>query len=180
MEGKKGISEDWLSLWMGLFIFVLGLGMFVGMDLLGWGIKLNIWTDLNKSLSSVSGTLKGMPGFTSLFLTYLFMLFLTMIGAVAMGVNAGRFILGFTLIFWISFGCFLLGHYAHFAANTPEQLKSFGITWSLKLTGEGGFIVALLAGLLVGNFFPGAAKVMQDAAVAPIPPITAMPSRSSG
>ena len=163
MEGKKGISEDWLSLWMGLFIFVLGLGMFVGMDLLGWGIKLNIWTDLNKSLSSVSGTLKGMPGFTSLFLTYLFMLFLTMIGAVAMGVNAGRFILGFTLIFWISFGCFLLGHYAHFAANTPEQLKSFGITWSLKLTGEGGFIVALLAGLLVGNFFPGAAKVMQDA-----------------
>ena len=163
MEGKKGISEDWLSLWMGLFIFVLGLGMFIGMDLLGWGIKLNIWTDLNKSLSSVSGTLKGMPGFTSLFLTYLFMLFLTMIGAVAMGVNAGRFILGFTLIFWISFGCFLLGHYAHFAANTPEQLKSFGITWSLKLTGEGGFIVALLAGLLVGNFFPGAAKVMQDA-----------------
>jgi uncharacterized membrane protein YadS len=163
MEGKKGISEDWLSLWMGLFIFVLGLGMFIGMDLLGWGVKLNIWTDLNKSLSSVSGTLKGMPGFTSLFLTYLFMLFLTMIGAVAMGVNAGRFILGFTLIFWISFGCFLLGHYAHFAANTPEQLKSFGLTWSLKLTGEGGFIVALLAGLIVGNFFPGAAKVMQDA-----------------
>ena len=30
MEGKKGISEDWLSLWMGLFIFVLGLGMFIG------------------------------------------------------------------------------------------------------------------------------------------------------
>ena len=106
MEGKKGISEDWLSLWMGLFIFVLGLAMFIGMDLLGWGVKLNIWTDINKSLSSVSGSLKGMPGFTSLFLTYLFMLILTMIGAVAMGVNAGRFILGFTLIFWISFGCF--------------------------------------------------------------------------
>ncbi|MCX5890713.1 MAG: putative sulfate exporter family transporter [Deltaproteobacteria bacterium] len=163
MEGKKGISEDWLSLWMGLFIFVLGLGMFIGMDLLGWGIKLNIWTDITKALSSVSGGLKGMPGFTSLFLTYLFMLFITMIGAVAMGVNAGRFILGFTLIFWISFGCFLLGHYAHFAANTADQLKSFGITWSLKLTGEGGFIVALIAGLLVGNFFPGLAKVMQDA-----------------
>ncbi len=27
MEGKKGISEDWLSLWMGLLIFVLGLGV---------------------------------------------------------------------------------------------------------------------------------------------------------
>ena len=163
MEGKKGISEDWLSLWMGLFIFVLGLAMFVGWDLLGWGIKLNIWIDLSKSLVPVSGTLKGMPGITSLFLTYLFMLFITQVGAVAMGVNAGRFMLGFTLIFWISFGCFLLGHFAYFAANTPEMMKSMGLGWSLKLTGEGGFIVALIAGLIVGNFFPGFAKVMEDA-----------------
>ena len=163
MEGKKGISEDWLSLWMGLFVFVLGLGMFVGLDILGWGIKLNIWLDINKALTPVSGALKGMPGITSLFLTYLFMLFITQVGAVAMGVNAGRFMLGFTLIFWISFGCFLLGHFAYFAANTPEMLKSFGIGWSLKLTGEGGFIVALIAGLIIGNFFPGFAKVMEDA-----------------
>ncbi len=163
MEGKKGISEDWLSLWMGLFVFVLGLGMFVGLDILGWGVKLNIWLDINKALVPVSGALKGMPGITSLFLTYLFMLFITQVGAVAMGVNAGRFMLGFTLIFWISFGCFLLGHFAYFAANTPEMLKSFGIGWSLKLTGEGGFIVALIAGLIVGNFFPGFAKVMEDA-----------------
>ncbi|MHB9072867.1 MAG: putative sulfate exporter family transporter [Desulfobaccales bacterium] len=163
MEGKKGISEDWLSLWMGLFIFILGLGMFAGMDLLGWGVKLNIWLDLSKSLVPVSGALKGMPGITSLFLTYLFMLFITQVGAVAMGVNAGRFMLGFTLIFWISFGCFLLGHFAYFAANTPEMMKSMGLGWSLKLTGEGGFIVALIAGLIVGNFFPGFAKVMEDA-----------------
>ena len=163
MEGKKGISEDWLSLWMGLFIFLLGLGLFLDIDLLGWGIKTNIWTDISKGLGSVSGILKGMPGITSLFLTYLFMLFVTMVGAVAMGVNAGRFILGFTLIFWISYGCFLLGNYAYFAANTPEQLKSFGLTWSLKLTGEGGFIVALIAGLIIGNFFPRFARVMEDA-----------------
>jgi uncharacterized membrane protein YadS len=163
MDGKKGISEDWLSLWIGLFIFLLGLGLFVGIDFLGWGVKTNIWIDISKALGSVSGTLKGMPGITSLFLTYLFMLFVTMIGAVAMGVNAGRFIMGFTLVFWISYGCFLLGHYAHFAANTPEMYKSFGITWSLKLTGEGGFIVALIAGLIVGNFIPGLAKLMEDA-----------------
>jgi len=163
MEGKKGINEDWLSLWIGLFIFVLGLGLFVGIDFLGWGVKTNIWIDISKALGSVSGTLKGMPGITSLFLTYLFMLFVTTIGAVAMGVNAGRFILGFTLVFWISYGCFLLGHYAHFAANTPEMYKSFAISWSLKLTGEGGFIVALIAGLIVGNFIPGLAKVMEDA-----------------
>ena len=163
MEGKKGISEDWLSLWLGLFVFVLGLALFIGVDFLGWGVKTNMWIDITKALGSVSGTLKGMPGVTSLFLTYLFMLVITLVGAVAMGVNAGRFILGFTLVFWISYGCFLLGHYAHFAANTPELYKTFGISWSLKLTGEGGFIVALIAGLIVGNFIPGLAKLMEDA-----------------
>jgi uncharacterized membrane protein YadS len=163
MEGKKGISEDWLSLWMGLFIFVLGLGMFVGLNTLGWGIKTSIWIDLSKAVSPISDSLKGMPGLMSLFLTYLFMLIVTEIGAVAMGVNARRFMVGFTLVFWISYGCFLLGHFAYFAANTPEMMKSFGLGWSLKLTGEGGFIVALIAGLLVGNFFPGFAKLMEDA-----------------
>ena len=39
MEGKKGISEDWLSLWMGLFIFFLGMGVFIGWDILGWGVS---------------------------------------------------------------------------------------------------------------------------------------------
>ena len=163
MEGKKGISEDWLSLWMGLFIFVLGLGMFVGLNTLGWGIKTSIWIDLGKALSPISDGFKGMPGLLSLFLTYLFMLIVTVIGAVAMRVNARRFIVGFTLVFWISYGCFLLGHFAYFAANTPEMMKSMGLGWSLKLTGEGGFIVALIAGLLVGNFFPGMAKVMEAA-----------------
>ena len=68
MEGKKGISEDWLSLWMGLFIVVLGLGMFVGTWICWvWGIKTSIWIDLSKALSPISGTFKGMPGITSLF-----------------------------------------------------------------------------------------------------------------
>ena len=163
MEGKKGISEDWLSLWIGLFIFILGLGLFAGLDILGWGIKTNMWVDITKALGSVSGTLKGMPGITSLFLTYLFMLIITEVGAVAMGVNAGRFILAFTIVFWIAYGCFLLGNNAYIAANTPAMLKSFGIGWSLKLTGEAGFIIALIAGLIVGNFFPGFAKLLEPA-----------------
>ncbi len=109
MEGKKGVSEDWLSLWMGLFIFLLGLGVFIGIDFLGWGIKTNMWVDITKALSPVSGALKGMPGITCLFLTYLFLLMITVIAAAAMGVEAGRFILAFTMVFWISYACFLLG-----------------------------------------------------------------------
>jgi len=70
MEGKKGISEDWLSLWLGFFIFVLGLGLFVAWTFLGWGVKTNVWTDITKAISPVSGTFKGMPGLISLLLTY--------------------------------------------------------------------------------------------------------------
>ncbi len=160
MEGKKGISEDWLSLWMGLVIFVLGLGVFVGLDLLGWGIKTSVWTDITKALSPVAGTVKGMPGLTSLLLTYLFMLVITEIGAIAMGVNVGRFMLGFTLVFWIGYGCWLLGHFAYIAATDAAKA---GIGWSLKLTGEAGFIVALLVGLIVGNFFPKFAGTLKEA-----------------
>jgi len=160
MEGKKGISEDWLSLWIGLCIFVLGLGLFAGLDLLGWGVKTSVWTDITKALSPVSGTLKGMPGLTSLLLTYVFMLVIMEIGAIVMGVNVGRFMLGFTLVFWIGFGCWLLGHFGYIAATDAAKA---GIGWSLKLTGEAGFIVALIVGLIVGNFFTKLAGTLQEA-----------------
>jgi uncharacterized membrane protein YadS len=159
-EKKQGISEDWLSLWLGLFIFVLGLGMFLGVDLLGWGIKTSVWTDITKALSPVSGALKAMPGITSLFLTYIFMLIITQIGAVVMGVRVGKFIVGFTLVFWVSYLCWLLGHNAYIAATDAAKA---GIGWSLKLTGEAGFIVALLAGLIVGNFFPKLSDTLKEA-----------------
>ena len=160
MEGKKGISEDWLSLWMGLLIFILGLGLFVGLDILGWGIKTNVWLDITKALGPISGGFKGMSGLTSLFLTYLFMLIITGIGAMALGVKVGRFAVGFTLVFWISYGCWLLGHFGYIAATDATKMK---IGWSLKLTGEAGFIVALIVGLIFGNFFPKFSESFKEA-----------------
>ena len=160
MEGKKGISEDWLSLWLGFFIFVLGLILFVGLDLLGWGVKTNVWTDITKAISPVSGTFKGMPGLISLLLTYVFMMVIMGIGAIALKANVGRFILGFTLVFWIGYGCWLLGHFGYIAATDAAKA---GIGWSLKLTGEAGFIVALVVGLIVGNFFPKFAGTLKEA-----------------
>ena len=163
MEGKKGISEDWLSLWLGLFVFVLGLGLFLGIDLLGWGVKTSVWVNITKAITPMSASFKAMPGIVALFFTYLFMLVLAMVGAMGVRANIGRFILAFTLVFWISYACFLTGNYAYIAANTPAQMKSFGIGWSLKLTGEAGFIVALLVGLIIGNFFPRFAGLLKEA-----------------
>lgn len=161
-EKKKGISEDWLALWIGIAIFVIGLGAFIGWEILGWGVKTSVWTDIGKAISPVSAAYKGLSGIAALIYTYLFLLLFMLIGAIALRAQVRKFIWGFTLVFWISYCCWLLGHYAYIAA-TPDILKKFNITWSLKLTGEAGFIVALLAGLVIGNFFPRIAAVLAEA-----------------
>ena len=102
-------------------------------------------------------------GVGSLIVTYLFLLVVMTIGAAALKANVKRFIIGFTLVFWISYICWIIGSWANIAVTTPADMKKFGITWSLKLTPEAGFIVALVVGLLVGNFFPGFAGTIKEA-----------------
>jgi len=160
---KKPLTEDWLSLWIGLFIFVLSLGVFVGADILGFGITTGMWTNLSKALNPISKAYAGLGGIGSLILTYLFLTIIMTIGAAMLKANVKKFIIGFTLVFWISYICWIIGSWANIAATTPGDLKKFGITWSLKLTPEAGFIVALVVGLLVGNFFPGFAATIKEA-----------------
>jgi uncharacterized membrane protein YadS len=73
-----------------------------------------------------------------------------------------KFMIGFTIIFWISYACYLLGNLAYIAA-TPNQLATFKIPWSLGLTGESGFVIALIVGLIIGNFFPGVVNYLKEA-----------------
>ena len=87
------------------------------MDLLGWGVKTSVWTDITKAISPVSGAYKGMPGLVSLLLTYIFMTVVMGIGAIALKANLGRFILGFTLVFWICYACWFVGHFGYIAAT---------------------------------------------------------------
>ena len=45
MNGNgKALSEDLLSLIIGLVIFVLALGVLGGADLLGWVVTTAVWT----------------------------------------------------------------------------------------------------------------------------------------
>ncbi len=162
-ETKRGVSEDWLSVWIGLFIFVLSLGVYVGADVLGFGVTAGIWTDLSKALKPISAAYAGLGGIGSLIATYLFLLVVMSVGAKALKADIGKFAISFTAVFWISYICWLIGSWAHIAVTTPPDMQKFGISWSLKLTPEGGFIVALVAGLIVGNFFPGFAEAIKEA-----------------
>lgn len=160
---KRGISEDWLSVWIGLFIFVLSLGVFVGTDVLGWSVTTAIWTSLAKTLNPISAAYKGLGGIGALILTYVFLTVVMTIGAIALRADIKKFILGFTVVFWISYICWIIGSYANIAVTTPADLQKFGIGWSMRLTPEAGFIVALVVGLLIGNFFPSVAIRIKEA-----------------
>lgn len=159
----QAISEDWLSVWIGLLVFVLALGALVGADTLGWVVTTGVWTDISKALAPVSKTYTAVGGLGALVATYLSLLVVLTLGAVALKSDVKRFALGFTAVFWISYLCWIAGSYANFAVTTPADMQKFGISWSLKLTNEGGFIVALIAGLVVGNFLPGLANWMKEA-----------------
>jgi uncharacterized membrane protein YadS len=162
-DEKPGISEDWLAVWIGLFIFALSLGVFAGHDILGWGVTTAIWTSLSKALSPVSPAFKDLGGLGSLIVTYIALTAIMTVGAIALHANIKRFIIGFTIVFWISYICWIIGSWAHIAVTTPPDMKKFGVGWSLKLTPEAGFIVALLVGLIMGNFFPSFATAIKEA-----------------
>lgn len=161
-QNKQALSEDWLSVIIGLFIFLLSLGIFAGVDLLGWAIKTNLWTDASKALAPISKAYASMGGVASLIVTYLFLLIVMTLGAAALKADLKRFAIGFSVIFWISYVCWFIGSQANIAA-TPDKLKALGITWSLNLTQEAGFIVALIVGLILGNFFPGFTETIKAA-----------------
>jgi len=160
---KGGLSEDWLAVWIGLTIFVLSLGVFVGWDILGWGVTTGIWTSLEKALNPVSTTYKGLGGLGALIVTYIVLTAIMTVGAVALKANIKKFIIGFTVVFWISYICWIIGSWAPISVTAAPDLKKFGISWSLKLTPEAGFIVALLVGLILGNLFPSFAGAIKEA-----------------
>jgi uncharacterized membrane protein YadS len=159
----QGLSEDWLSVWIGLLIFVLSLAVLGGGDILGWVVSTAVWTDLSKALGTASKAYAGIGGFGALIATYVALLAVMSAGAAALKANVARFALGFTAVFWLAYLCWIIGSYANFAVNTPADMKKFGLSWSLRLTSEGGFIVALLAGLFIGNFMPAFAEWMREA-----------------
>jgi hypothetical protein len=159
---QPGMSEDWLAVCIGLLVFTLSLAMLFRIDLLGWAVTTSVWTTPAKALAATSKTYAGLPGLVSLLATYFFLLVLLLLGAVALRANVKRFAAGFTVIFALSYACWFLGSWAYIAA-TPDKRQALVVPWSLNLTNESGFIIALLAGLFVGNFMPGLTQAIKEA-----------------
>jgi uncharacterized membrane protein YadS len=157
------ISEDWLSLIIGLFIFVLALAALTNVNLIGWVVTTAVWNDIGQALGTMSKSYGALGGVGALIATYLALLIVLGAAAIALKSDLKRFALAFTAVFWLAYASWIVGNYANFAAVTPAELKKFGISWSLRLTNEGGYIFALIGGLIIANVFPRFAETIKEA-----------------
>ena len=162
-ETAPRISEDWLSVIIGLVIFVLALAVLANVDLIGWVVTTSVWSNFGQALGTASKTYAPLGGAGALLATYVALLAVLSAAAVALQAEVKKFALAFTAVFWIAYASWVVGSYASFAAVTPAELQKFGISWSLRLTNEGGFIFALLAGLIIANVFPRFAETIREA-----------------
>src|SRR5262252_5956978 len=162
-ETAPRISEDWLSVVIGLVIFVLALAVLANVDLIGWVVTTSVWSKLPLALNTSSKAFAALGGVGALAATYVALLVVFSIAAVALKSDVKKFALAFTAVFWIAYASWIAGNFANFAAVTPAELQKFGISWSLKLTNEGAYIFALIAGLVIANFLPRFAEAIKDA-----------------
>ncbi|QJQ01092.1 putative sulfate exporter family transporter [Herbaspirillum rubrisubalbicans Os34] len=156
-------NEDWLALGIGLLIFALALSGLAGANLLGWVVSTSVWQAPGGALGPTAKSYAGLGGIGALLATYLALLAVLSLGASLLKLRVGRFAAAFTVVFALAYLSWFIGNNAYLAAVTPADLQKFGIDWSLRLTNEGGFVVALIVGLVISNVFPRFAEWLKEA-----------------
>ena len=159
------LTEDAVALIIGLAIVALALvGAVTGTDLFGWVVASQVYTNFTEALAPATKSFAALGSLGSLAITFAVLVAVLTVSAAALGLDTRRFAPRVAVVLAVAYASWLFGSYAHFAAVTPGDYKKFGIDWSLRLTNEGGFIVALVAGLLIANFFPRFADWLREAA----------------
>lgn len=173
-------QEDWWAVWMGLFFFFLGFLSLAGVDLVGWVAYPKMWVFNPVDGKGVAGdafyalggkyslTLKdfyGGLGWLSILWTYAIISIVTCLGAACMKWDLKRFFFGWTIIYFLTIAVWFVGHHAFFAAN-KLQWADYGLKFSLSLGGGASYILALIVGLIIGNFFKGFSNFLSEAAKA--------------
>ena len=135
-------------------LFALGLLGVCGIDALGWVATTSVWNDPATALAPVSKAYAALAAEPRA--PHLSGALLARPVRGRGGAGRGRETLRARLHcgLRIAYASWFVGAWARLAAVTPAEQAKFGLSWSMKLTSEGGFIVALIAGLVVANFFP--------------------------
>lgn len=155
-------TEDILAVILGLLIVAMSLCSLAGVNVLGWAVAVKEWADPAKALVPASSAYAGLTGPGALIATFVFLLVVLSAGAKFLRSDPTRFAGRFALLFAFAFACWVIGHNSYIAA-TPNR-RPPGVGWSLGLTGEAGYLLALLGGLAIGNLFPRVATWFKEAA----------------
>jgi len=144
-------TEDWWAVWIGLFFASLGLlAAASGVESTGWIVKFSKWVDITKSFQASHKGLLGPAA--SLIVTYMIFTAATCTGAKFMKWDVKKYFIAWSIIFWLTVVFYIIGQNAYIAATSLER-KKYGIDWSLSLGGA-YYIIALFAGLFIGNLTP--------------------------
>lgn len=155
-------SEDVLAVLLGVLIVGLSLSTLTGLNLLGWSVAVKEWTVFAKAFAPSSAAFSSLTGYGAFGVTLVFLLVVLSAGAAFLRVSSSHFACRFALLFVLAFVCWVAGHNSYIAA-TPNK-RPPGVEWSLGLTGEAGYLLALAGGLLIGNFLPRVAAWFKEAA----------------
>ncbi len=170
---RKNLTEDKAALLIGSVIFLAALLNFAGINLFGWVVQAVTWLNPATMFASTSPSVAvalhawaspAVTGWLCLIATYAVVTILLAVGIKLMGEDVAEFVKAFTLVFFAAYICYGLGNYAYLAVTpTPDNLDKAHIAWSVGLSGEGAYIVALIAGIIAGNFTPALAERMRAA-----------------
>ncbi len=172
-------QEDWWAVWLGLGFFFISLLNIWGIDLVGWVTYPTKWVfnvpeggkgaishafyALGKKYSLTAKGFYSKLGWWSVIWTYVIFGVATTIGAICMKWDVKRFIVGWTIIYFMTIATWFVGHHAFFAATKVDWHK-YGLNFALSLGGGASFILALIVGLIIGNFFKKFANYLSEAA----------------
>ncbi len=170
-------TEDWWAVWLGLGLYGASLLSIHGVDLVGWMARPRVWEWTDATSEFAWGKLIGASGaayadwhaLAAWLVTYAIFTALLTLGAFCQRVDVKRFVVGFTVIFTITWLCWIVGNEMHLtqvdaAVDGRNRYREAGLSWGLQL-GEGApYLLALIAGLAIGNFAKGLAARLKDAA----------------
>ena len=179
-------TEDWWAVWLGLTFFGLGLLTLAGIDLVGWIAYPKKWVfslpegaipkkivPVNQAFYALGSKYsltakefyKSLGPIGSILVTYVVFTVATTIGAYFQKWDVKRYFIGWTFIFFTTYLVWFIGHHAFFSASVVDLKKShFPEMFTLSLGGGASFILALIVGLIIGNFFKPLARYLSEAA----------------
>jgi len=171
-------TEDWWSVWVGLALYAAGLAALGGgVDLVGWMPRTRPWewTDAvgafawSKWFAPGGATYAAWHPLASWLFAYAVFAALFAFGAYHQRLNVRRFVLGFTVLYALTWVAWIAGNELHLtivdaAVDGRNRYRDGGLSWGLQL-GEGApYLLALLIGLAIGNFAKSFAARLAEAA----------------